>query len=150
MTRTLLAMLTAATCALAIAATATATAGSANLDCKLRYDLHGWSLIYKHTTGTGVVTCENGTSMRVKVTAKALGITAGKWHIDNGKGTFSDVHTINDLLGDYAQASANAGVVKSGEAQVLTKGPVSLALAGGGEGVNLGVDIGKFTISRAH
>ncbi len=150
MTRTLIAMLTAATCALAIAAAPTASAGGANLDCKLHYNLHGWSLIYKHTTGTGTVTCENGATMRVKVSAKALGITAGKWHIDDGKGTFTDVHTINDVLGDYAQASANAGVVKSGEAQVLTKGPVSLALAGGGEGMNLGVDIGKFSISRAH
>lgn len=150
MTRTLFAMLTAATCALAIAATPTASAGGANLDCKLRYDLHGWSLIYKHTTGTGTVTCENGQSMRVNVAAKAVGITAGKWRIDNGKGTFTDVHTISDVLGDYAQASANAGVVKSGEAQVLTKGPVSLALGGGGEGVNLGVDVGKFSITRAH
>jgi hypothetical protein len=143
-------MLIAATCALAIAALPTASASGAKLDCKLRYNLHGWSLIYKHTTGTGVVRCENGQSMRVNVAAKALGITAGKWRIDNGKGTFSDVHAIGDVLGDYAQASANAGVVKSGEAQVLTKGPVSLALAGGGEGVNLGVDIGKFSITRAH
>jgi hypothetical protein len=31
---------------------------------------------------------------------------------------------------------------------VLTKGTVSLALAGTGEGVNLGVSVGKFTISR--
>lgn len=148
MKRTLLAMLAATTCALAISASQPAAAADANLDCKLTYSLTGWSLIYKHTTGTGVVKCENGQSMRVKVAAKALGITAGKWHIDNGKGNFTDVHNIDDVLGDYAQASANAGLVKSGEAQVLTKGPVSLALAGNGEGVNVGVDVGKFTISR--
>jgi hypothetical protein len=47
------------------------------------------------------------------------------------------------------QASANAGLVKSGEAQMLTKGPVSLALAGAGAGVNLGVDIGAFRINPA-
>jgi RNase P/RNase MRP subunit POP5 len=148
MKRTLLAILTASTCALAMAAPMRASAADAELDCKLTYNLTGWSLIYKHTTGTGVVRCADGTSMRVKVAAKALGITAGKWHIDNGKGNFSDVHSISDVLGDYAQASANAGVVKSGEAQVLTKGPVSLALAGNGEGVNIGVDVGQFTISR--
>jgi hypothetical protein len=85
--------------------------------------------------------------MSVHVSAKAIGITAGKWRINDGKGSFSDVHRISDVLGSYAQASANAGVVKSGEAQVLTKGPVSLALAGNGEGVNLGVDVGEFTIS---
>jgi hypothetical protein len=31
---------------------------------------------------------------------------------------------------------------------VLTKGTVSLALAGAGEGVELGVSVGGFTISR--
>lgn len=129
------------------AASAPAQAGR-DLDCKLRYQLKGWSLIYKHTYGTGTVSCNNGQTMAVKITAKAVGLTAGKWHIDNGKGTFSDVHDISDVLGRYAQASANAGVVKSGEAQVLSKGPVSLALAGGGEGVNIGVDVGAFTIKR--
>ena len=38
--------------------------------------------------------------------------------------------------------------MKAGEAQVLTKGDVSLALAGKGEGVDIGVDVGEFTISR--
>ena len=122
-----------------------ARAGS-DIDCKLDYNLTGWSLVYKHTTGTGTVTCNNGQSMPVRVNAKALGVTAGKWQIDNGKGRFTDVHNIHEVLGRYVQASANAGIVKSGEAQVLSKGNVSLALAGGGEGVNLGVDIGAFRI----
>jgi len=144
MKRTLLAALASA---LLLSSTG-AFASGADLDCKLHYSLHGWSLVYKHTTGDGTVTCSNGQTMRVHVAAKAIGITAGKWRIDNGTGSFTDVHNIHDVLGDYAQASANAGVVKSGEAQVLSKGPVSLALAGNGEGVNLGVDVGKFTISR--
>ena len=147
MKRTLLAVLTATTCAFAMAAPQHARAADATLDCKLSYNLTGWSLIYKHTTGKGTVRCENGETMRVKVSAKAVGITAGKWHIDNGSGNFTDVHRISDVLGTYAQASANVGVVKSGEAQVLTKGPVSLALAGDGRGMNLGVDVGEFTIS---
>lgn len=130
-------------CMLALAPQARA---AGDLDCKLRYELSGWSLIYKHTTGTGTVTCSNGQSMRVRVSAKAVGLTAGKWKIENGTGRFSDVQNIKDVLGSYAQASANVGAVKSGEAQVLTKGPVSLALAGAGEGVNLGVDIGAFKI----
>ena len=139
---------------MAVLACATAFAGAAQaaeaeLDCKLDYNLNGWSLVYKHTTGTGTVTCEGGQSMPVKISAKALGLTAGKWHVDGGKGRFTDVHDIKDVLGDYAQASANAGLAKSGEAQVLTKGTVSLALAGAGEGVNLGVDVGKFTIEAA-
>ena len=136
-------------CALAGAAMSPARAADSDLECKLSYSLSGWSLIYKHTTGTGVVTCNDGKTMPVRVTAKAVGLTAGKWHIDNGQGKFSDVHKIHDVLGAYAQASANAGLAKSGEAQVLTKGPVSLALSGAGEGINLGVDIGQFKIEPA-
>lgn len=137
-------------CALGSAAVTPARAAGADLECKLSYNLSGWSLIYKHTTGTGVVKCNNGKSMAVRVTAKAVGLTAGKWHIDNGQGKFSDVHSIHDVLGSYAQASANAGLAKSGEAQVLSKGDISLALSGAGEGINLGVDIGQFKIQPAH
>lgn len=138
--------------ALALAAAAIpqqAQAASADLDCKLRFSMSGWSLIYKHAEGSGVVTCANGTSMRVKIEAKGGGLTAGKSHIDNGTGRFTDVHRISDVLGTYAQGEASAGMVKSSTAQVLTKGTVSLALAGTGEGVDLGVSVGGFTISKA-
>ena len=124
-------------------------AAEANLDCKLQFSLSGWSAIYKHAEGSGVVTCENGSSMRVLIASKGGGLTVGKSHIDNGTGKFSDVHTINDVLGSYAQGEAHAGVVKSGTAQVLTKGPVSLALAGKGEGFDIGIDVGEFTLTRA-
>ena len=134
-------------CALATAAAPQARAADRDIDCKLKYSLTGWSLIYKHTSGRGVVTCDNGQSLPVRLSAKAVGLTAGKWHINNGTGRFSHVHNIREVLGGYAQASANAGLAKSGEAQVLSKGPVSLALAGGGEGVNLGVDIGQLKIT---
>jgi hypothetical protein len=122
---------------------------SAELDCKLKFSLSTWSIVYKHSEGRGVVTCENGKSIRVKIIAKGAGLTVGKSHIDDGTGRFSDIHRISDVLGNYAQAEAHAGVVKSGTAQVLTKGTVSLALAGAGEGVDLGVDVGQFTLSHA-
>ena len=125
-----------------------AVAETADLDCKLRFSLTGWSLIYKHAEGSGVVTCANGKSMPVKVEAHGGGITVGKSHIDNGTGKFTDVHKIADVLGTYAQGDASAGLGKSGTAQVLTKGTVSLALAGSGEGVDLGVSFGGFTIER--
>ncbi|MCL1633819.1 hypothetical protein M2650_04065 [Luteimonas sp. SX5] len=118
------------------------------LECKLAYNIDGWSLVYKHATGNGTVTCSDGKSLPVKIKAQAIGLTAGKWEIRDGKGRFSDVSKIDDVLGTYAQAEANAGVVKSGSAQVLTKGPVSLALAGTGGGVNLGVDVGRFELTR--
>lgn len=126
-----------------------AQAAEAQLDCTMRFSLTGWSLIYKHSEGTGTVTCENGQTMRVKISAKGGGLTVGKSHIDNGKGTFSDVHKLSDILGTYAQADASAAAGKSGTAQVMTKGTVSLALAGAGEGVDIGVSIGGFTIEKA-
>jgi len=136
--------------ALALAATLprVSAAAEANLDCKLKFSLTGWSAIYKHAEGHGVVTCENGKAMDVKIEAKGGGLTVGKSHIDNGTGKFTDVHRIEDVLGTYAQGDASIGAGKSGTAQVLTKGTVSLALAGAGEGVDIGISFGGFTISR--
>ncbi len=122
--------------------TDTARMSQAQLDCKMTFSLTGWSLIYKQADGSGVVSCENGQTMPVTISVRGGGLTAGKWHIDNGSGQFTDIHTIDDVLGSYAQGEAHAGVVKSGSAQVLTKGTVSLALAGTGEGIDLGVDVG--------
>ena len=126
-----------------------ASAAEANLDCELKFSLTGWAVIYKHAEGHGVITCKNGKSMDVKIEAKGGGLTAGKSHIDNGTGRFTDVHRIEDTLGTYAQGDASIGAGKSGTAQVLTKGTVSLALAGAGEGIDIGVSFGGFTIERA-
>ena len=127
----------------------TVKAAEADLDCKMRFSLTGWSLIYKRAEGSGVVTCENGKSLPVKITANGGGLTVGKTHIDNGTGKFTDVHRIEDVLGTYAQGDASIAAGKAGTAQVLTKGNVSLALAGAGEGVDIGVSFGGFTIERA-
>ena len=126
-----------------------AFAASAELDCKLHFSLSTWSIIYKHAEGSGVVKCENGSSMRVNITAKGGGLTVGKSHIDTGTGTFTVVHSIDDVLGSYAQGEAHVGVGKSGTAQLLTKGTVSLALAGAGEGVDIGIAVGDFVLTRA-
>jgi hypothetical protein len=95
------------------------------------------------------VTCANGASMPVAISAKGGGLTIGKSHIDNGTGKFTNVRSIDDVLGTYAQGDASIGAGKSGTAQVLTKGTVSLALAGAGEGIDIGVSFGGFTIERA-
>ena len=144
MKRTLLAV----TAALALGGGSAAQAAG-SLDCKLDFTLTSWSVIYKHASGDGVIRCENGDSMPVKLTARGGGLTVGKSKIENGKGEFTDVHNITEALGSYAQASAHAGVVKSAGASVLTKGKVSLALAGKGEGIDLGVDVTKLTIKEA-
>ncbi|MDR3387548.1 MAG: hypothetical protein P4L92_10885 [Rudaea sp.] len=139
--------LLAATCAIGLAGSQV-RAAEANLDCKLHFSLTGWSILYKHAEGSGMVTCADGRTMRVAISSKGGGLTVGKSHIDNGTGSFTNVHNIEEVLGSYAQGEAHMGVVKSGTAQVLTKGTVSLALAGAGEGVDLGIDVGEFTLTR--
>jgi hypothetical protein len=137
-------------CALALAAglTAAAPAHAASTVCEMRFTLSGWSAIYKTASGDGKVTCDNGQTARVHLKATGGGLTAGKYKIRDGYGKFNAVSNISELFGDYAEGGADAGVVKSSTAQVLTKGDVSLALAGHGSGVNLGVSFGKFTISE--
>lgn len=134
--------------AMTILPTSNAQAAEATVKCDMTFTLSGWSLIYKHAEGKGVVSCSNGQRANVKITVVGGGLTAGKYHIDDGRGEISNVHSIADVFGDYAQAGAEAGVVKSAQAQVMTKGPVSLAISGTGQGVNLGISAGKFTISK--
>lgn len=118
------------------------------VDCEMKFNLTGWAAIYKHAEGRGTITCTNGRSFKVEIVAIGGGLTAGKYKVEGGTGKFSQVYDTGELFGSYAQGEANAGVVKSGIAQVLTKGNVSLALAGTGNGVNLGVSFGKFTIKQ--
>jgi hypothetical protein len=138
------------------AAIALATAGfycaqasaAGKIDCQMKFSVTGWAAIYKHAEGSGTITCSNGKSFGVDIVAVGGGLTAGKYKLENGTGKFSEVYDTSELFGSYAQGEANAGVVKSSVAQVLTKGNVSLALAGTGEGVNLGISFGKFTIRK--
>ncbi len=117
-----------------------------DVSCRLDFDMAGWSAFYKTASGTGRVSCDNGQSIAVSISAKGGGLTVGKSEIRGGRGEFSGVRSINEVLGTYVSAEAHAGVVKSSKAQVMTKGEVSLALAGTGEGVDLGVAFGGFTI----
>jgi len=71
----------------------------------------------------------------------------GKSSVENGRGEFSGVHDISEVLGTYAGAEAHAGAYKSANSQAMTKGEVSLALAGKGRGWDIGIGFGKFTIS---
>jgi len=111
--------------------------------------LKGWSVLYKTAKGTGTITCNNGQKADVKINTKGGGLTAGKSEIRDGHAKFSDVSDIKELFGTYAAAEASAGAGKSGEAEVMTKGSVSMTLTGKGEGVNLGASLDKFTIKKA-
>ncbi len=116
--------------------------------CHMTFTLAGWSAFYKTAKGNGTITCDNAQTARVALKTTGGGLTFGKSKTVDGKGVFSDVSDIGELFGSYATATAHAGVVKSAEAQALTKGEVSLALSGTGAGVDLGIDFGKFTITK--
>jgi hypothetical protein len=118
------------------------------IDCEMKFSMSGWSAFYKTASGTGLITCDNGQSLAVKLTAKGGGLTFGKSSIEDGHGEFSEVHSLDELLGAYASAEAHAGAVKSTQAEAMTKGEVSLALTGKGRGWDLGIAFGKLVISR--
>lgn len=123
-----------------------APAAARDVSCRLSFSMSGWSVLYKTGSGTGQVRCDNGQSMAVRIEARGGGLSVGKSEIRNGRGDFSAVRDIREVLGTYAAAEAHAGAVKSSKAQAMTKGEVSLALAGTGEGWDLGVAFGAFTI----
>lgn len=134
---------------LAVPAALLATpAHAGELSCTLSYNLSGGGAFYKHSTGDGVVRCDNGQTLAISIDSKGGGLTFGKSTIKDGIGKFSGVNHINDVIGGYATAEANAGVSdNASKAQVVTKGSISLALTGKGTGRTLGVSFGSFVIS---
>ena len=134
---------------LACGATAWAPRAQAEdaLDCHLSFNLEGWSVFYKTASGTGVVTCNNGDRLPVTITSRGGGLTFGKSRITNGVGEFTGIARIRDVLGSYAAAEAHVGAVKSRQVQVVTKGNVSLALKGKGEGWDIGVSLASFILA---
>jgi hypothetical protein len=117
-------------------------------DCDMTYSLKGWSAVYKTAKGEGTITCNNGETAQVGISVKGGGLTFGKTEIYNGKAEISGVHSINDIYGSYAAASAHAAVAKAGAVAVMTKGNVSIALSGTGEGVDVGIDFSDFKIHK--
>ncbi|MFI5179560.1 MAG: hypothetical protein ACHQO8_13400 [Vicinamibacterales bacterium] len=140
-------ILAAATLAIALIGMSAALADERPaVDCTIRFHLSGWSAIYERVDGTGIVACSDGTSLPVEIEARGAGLTVGKPKVTIGTGKFAPVHQISDVIGTYEEDDVDAGVVKSGEAQLLTNGKVSLGLAGKGEGYDLGIGIAGFTI----
>ncbi len=121
-------------------------ASAQSTKCQISYDLKGWSVFYKTSKGAGRITCTNGQSANVSLSAHGGGVTFGKFKVIDGKGSFSGVRDIAELYGTYVEAAAHAGAGGSTDARVMAKGEVSLSLVGTGQGVNLGVSFGGFTI----
>ena len=119
-------------------------------ECRMTFNLKGWSAFYKTAKGGGTITCSNGQKARVKIKATGGGITFGKSEIIGGTGRFSAARNLEEVLGSYVQSEAHAGAGKSADAQAMTKGEVSLALKGTGRGVDIGFAFGKFTLERVN
>ena len=122
------------------------SANAGMLDCKITYNIKGWSIFYKEYKGTGLVSCNNGQRASVSIVSRGGGLTIGKSQINKGRGSFSSLLHINEIYGTYIALNAHAGTSVSVEAQVMTKGEVSLALSGNGRGVDLGVALSGFSI----
>jgi len=120
--------------------------------CTMKFDLKGWSVVYKSASGSGTITCDNGQKADVKLSAKGGGLTAGKYVVKGGRGKFSAVGDIKDLFGRYATAgtTVQTGTPVQADLQVVSKGKVTLGLAGASVGVNLGVSVGELTIRQAN
>lgn len=126
-----------------------APAQAREIRCTMTYNLSGGGAFYKRSTGDGVVTCDNGQKLEVLIDSKGGGLTFGSSEIKGGIGKFTGVHDIRDILGGYATGEANAGnSASANKAQVVTKGSISLALAGKGTGRTLGISFGSFVISE--
>lgn len=126
-----------------------APAQAREIRCTMTYNLEGGGAFYKRSTGDGVVTCDNGQKLAVVIESKGGGLTFGSSKIEGGIGRFTGVHDIRDILGGYATGEANAGnSANANKAQVVTKGSISLALAGKGSGRTLGISFGSFVISE--
>ncbi len=133
-------------CALLLGALVLALPAYATMTtCRLTYDIKGWSFLYKTYRGSGTVSCENGQSARVAIQTYGGGLTVGKSEIA-GKGRFTEVRAITEIYGTYAEAGAHAGITKSADGRILTKGEVSLSLSGTGRGVDIGIAVGAFQI----
>jgi hypothetical protein len=116
--------------------------------CKMTFNMSGWSLAVKTMKGAGRVTCSNGQSADVTIEGTGIGFTIGKSDIVNGEGSFSEVKDISEIFGTYAQLEARGSANKGGAAQVMTKGEISLAIAGQGRGWEAGVSLSGLSIKR--
>lgn len=116
--------------------------------CTMKYNLRGWSVFYKTAGGTGTIRCDNGQKAEVRLSSRGGGLTAGKTEIRDGKGYFSPVTNISELFGGYSAASAAAAAGKAASATALIKDNIHLSLTGKGTGYELGVSLGRLTITK--
>ena len=95
-----------------------------------------------------VLVAAMGARADVTIESHAGGFTIGKSDILNGEGTFTGAKDISEIFGTYVKGEASGSATKGGVAQVMTKGEISLSIAGSGRGWDIGVSLGGFTIEK--
>lgn len=115
--------------------------------CQMHYHLSGFSLVFRYYTGTGEITCRNGQRANAALTSTSIGFSIGKSEFE-GVAHFSEVKGIDEIWGNYMSLESHAGFLKSFDAQLLTRGEISMALDGQGRGVDIGATIGNLNIIR--
>src|SRR5512143_3672492 len=60
-----------------------------DISCTLHYNMSGGGAFYKHSTGSGEVSCSNGQRLAVDIESKGGGLTFGHSSIVDGVGRFS-------------------------------------------------------------
>jgi len=116
--------------------------------CTLTFDLQEWAAMYESAKGSGKITCDNGQAADVTIRGKGGGLSVGKFKIKDGRGSFTEVSSIDEVFGKYVATERDAAAAKAADAWAMTKGKVSLALAGTGQGWELGFSVDEFIIEK--
>ena len=127
-------------------ATASSAAAAETTQCRLTYNLKGWSFLYKTSSGTGRISCSNGQAADVSIVAHGGGVTFGTHEVVDGKGVFSSVSSIDRLYGNYADWDAHASAGRGVDARFLVSNNANLSLSGFGHGITLGFAFGGFRV----
>jgi hypothetical protein len=123
-----------------------AAAQAKSVQCRLTYDIAGWSFFYRYQSGTGKVTCSNGQSANVNIRVHGGGATLGTSTATAGHGGFGAVRDISDVYGGYFEVAAHGSAGVGGGARAMFKGAAALSLVSSGNGVGAGVTMGYFGI----
>ena len=122
--------------------------GKDTVKCEIEFTYKAWAAIYQSGHGEGMVTCSNGQKAKVTLKEKGGGLAAGKWQIDKGTGTFTNIADISEIYGTYAKAEASASAGSGGQAVALTKDDVSFVFTGSGDGWGASVSFSGFTVKK--
>lgn len=118
------------------------------IKCEMEFSMKGWAALYRTASGSGTITCSNGETIDVELESRGFGLAAGEAEVSDARGVFSPVAKTEQLLGTYIGRSAVAAAGAADAAGAFTKGDVSLAVYGEGEGKGLAAGGARVTIKR--